>query len=64
MLSYVTLAFCSAARFSFISAIGLLVRANYNDVKNGIVAMQEKGLIQRVNGKRNGKWEIMVNTQK
>lgn len=56
-----------------------LVRANYNDLKNGVYEtteylemflrnlllnekneLQEKGLLRRENGKRCGKWEVLV----
>ena len=37
-------------------AIGKSVRT----VKTRIVEMQEKGLIARENGKRNGKWKVLV----
>ena len=29
-------------------------------VKNKIASLKEKGYIQRLNGKRNGKWEILI----
>ncbi|MEG2080305.1 MAG: winged helix-turn-helix transcriptional regulator [Oscillospiraceae bacterium] len=29
-------------------------------IKRRTVSLQEKGLIRRLNGKRNGKWEILV----
>ena len=31
-------------------------------VKNKVALLKEKGYIRRVNGKRNGKWEVVVNT--
>lgn len=33
-------------------------------IKRRTVVMQEKGLIRRLNGKRNGKWEILVELDK
>lgn len=30
-------------------------------VKNKIASLKEKGYIRRLNGKRNGKWEILIN---
>ena len=30
-------------------------------IKTRTVEMQEKGLIRRENGKRNGRWEVLVN---
>lgn len=30
-------------------------------VKNKIASLKEKGYIQRLNGKRSGKWEVLVN---
>ena len=29
-------------------------------VKNKVASLKEKGYIQRLNGKRNGKWEVMI----
>lgn len=29
-------------------------------VKNKIASLKEKGYIQRLNGRRNGKWEVLV----
>ena len=29
-------------------------------VKNKIASLKEKGYIQRLNGKRNGKWEVLI----
>ena len=29
-------------------------------VKNRVASLKEKGYIQRLNGKRNGKWEILI----
>lgn len=29
-------------------------------VKNKVTSLKEKGYIQRLNGKRNGKWEVLV----
>jgi fido (protein-threonine AMPylation protein) len=39
--------------------LALEVNSTERTIKRRTVAMQEKGLIQRVNGKRNGKWEII-----
>lgn len=30
-------------------------------VKNKIASLKEKGYIQRLNGKRSGKWEVLIN---
>ena len=32
-------------------------------VKTRTVTLQEKGFIRRVNGKRNGKWEVLVDVE-
>ena len=29
-------------------------------IKNKVASLKEKGYIQRLNGKRNGKWEVLV----
>ena len=29
-------------------------------VKNKVASLKEKGYIQRLNGKRNGKWEVLI----
>lgn len=36
------------------------INKSIRTVKNKTVALQEKGFIRRVDGKRNGKWEILV----
>ena len=30
-------------------------------VKNKVATLKEKGCIRRLNGKRNGKWEVLIN---
>ena len=32
-------------------------------VKNKVASLKEKGYIRRLNGKRNGKWEILLETE-
>lgn len=29
-------------------------------IKNKVASLKEKGYIQRLNGKRNGKWEVLI----
>ena len=40
--------------------ISELVGKSERTIKRCIVEMQEKGLIARENGKRNGKWKILI----
>ena len=47
-----------------VEVVSLLQRmSNIRDrtIKTRTVEMQEKGLIRRENGKRNGRWEVIAN---
>lgn len=41
-------------------ALALAVNTSERTIKRRTVEMQEKGLIERVNGKRNGQWKVLI----
>ena len=42
--------------------LALRIGKSERTIKTRTVEMQEKGLIRRENGKRNGRWEVLINT--
>ena len=40
--------------------IAFKIEKSERTVKNKIASLKEKGFIQRLNGKRNGKWEVLI----
>ncbi len=43
--------------------LAVIISKSDRTVKRYMDSMQEKGLIRRKNGKRNGEWEILVETE-
>ena len=40
--------------------LAVIVGVSERTIKRRTVALQEKGALKRANGKRNGKWEVMI----
>ncbi|MDD7728323.1 MAG: winged helix-turn-helix domain-containing protein [Clostridia bacterium] len=40
--------------------IAIRIEKSERTVKNKVASLKEKGYIQRLNGKRSGKWEVLI----
>lgn len=40
--------------------LAVIIGVSERTIKRRTVALQEKGALKRANGKRNGKWEVMI----